>query len=76
MSSNTQKFDTKHVPTGPTAEPQASTALDTLATQLQAEIQAIKNEQAAMLREPTTTNPMTPNGNALFVIVVIHLTLM
>ena len=41
------KTVTKHIPTGPTTVPQVSTALDALATQLQAEIQAIKNEKPA-----------------------------
>jgi hypothetical protein len=61
------KFDAKHVPTGSTAMPQISTALDALAKELHDQIQTVKAGQEAMLREIATIGtPMTPSRNPTY----------
>ena len=57
------KSDADNVPTGTTLKVQVSSSLDALAKQLEAEIQAIKNEQDAMLHQLTATSPKMPNRN-------------
>ena len=50
---------TKYVPTGAISKPQVPSLPNTLTAQLQEELQAVKNEQKAMLQELTAMAPMT-----------------